>query len=346
MKFFIQIIFILIIFFKTGNLLSSENLFSVNNIVLEKKDGYSSKQLADKAIKEGFGRLTKRILLNQDNSKISDLTFPNIKELVAYYNISKNLEGDKNNVSFNITFDKDKLYDLFYKKKILYSDISDKEFYILPILIKENNAFIFSNNFFYENWNKTTNNELIEFILPLQNIEIIQNISQSRNNLFELELNSLFKEYKNKNVAIILIDNNQDNINQIYIKTRIQDKTISRSLKLNKIDPNKFEINKKIILAVKNEIINLIKSQNLIDVSTPSFLNARLNLNKKINLVLLNSKIKKISLIENIFVQEFNKNYVSLRIKYLGNLEKVIKQLKDNDVNLQIINNEWILKTL
>ena len=52
----------------------------------------------------------------------------------------------------------------------------------------------------------------------------------------------------------------------------------------------------------------------------------------------MNSKIKKISLIENIFVQEFNKNYVSLRIKYLGNLEKVIKQLKDNDVN-QIINN-------
>ena len=346
MKFFIQIIIILIIFLKTGNLLSSENLFSVNNIVLEKKDGYSSKQLADKAIKEGFDRLTKRILLDQDNSKITNLTFSNIKELVAYYNISKNLEGDKNNISFNITFDKDKLYDLFYKKKILYSDINDKEFYILPILIKGNNVFIFSNNFFYENWNKTANNELIEFILPPENIEIIQNISKFRNNLFELELNSLFKEFKNKNVAIILIDNNKNKENQIYIKTRIQDKTISRSLKLNKVDSDEYKINENIIFAIKNEIINLIKSQNLIDISTPSFLNARLNLNKKINLVLLNSKINKISLVENIFVQEFNKDYISLRIKYLGNLEKVIKQLKDNDVNLQMINNEWLLKIL
>ena len=48
----------------------------------------------------------------------------------------------------------------------------------------------------------------------------------------------------------------------------------------------------------------------------------KFNLNKKNNLVLLNSRIKNIDLIENIFVQEFNKDYVNLKIKYLGKLEK------------------------
>ena len=33
----------------------------------------------------------------------------------------------------NVTFDKDKIYNLFYNREILYSDIVDKDFYVLPI---------------------------------------------------------------------------------------------------------------------------------------------------------------------------------------------------------------------
>ena len=39
---------------------------------------------------------------------------------------------------------------------------------------------------------------LIEFILPLENIEIIQKINQTRNNLLDLDLSILFKEYSKK----------------------------------------------------------------------------------------------------------------------------------------------------
>ena len=38
MKLLLQTIIILIIFLKTGNLLSDNNLFDVNNIILEKKE--------------------------------------------------------------------------------------------------------------------------------------------------------------------------------------------------------------------------------------------------------------------------------------------------------------------
>ena len=57
-------------------------------------------------------------------------------------------------------------------------------------------------------------------------------------------------------------------------------------------------------------------------------MNAKLDLNKQSNLVELNSRIRNIDLIENIYVQEFNKDYMNLRIKYLGKLEKMINQLK------------------
>ena len=56
MKLFKKIILILIVFLETGNLLSNNNLFNVNNILLEKKENKSNNQLADQAIKEAFNQ--------------------------------------------------------------------------------------------------------------------------------------------------------------------------------------------------------------------------------------------------------------------------------------------------
>ena len=84
----------------------------------------------------------------------------------------------------------------------------------------------------------------------------------------------------------------------------------------------------------------------MIDIRTPSFLNVKLDLNRKNNLVELNSRMKSIDSIENIYVHEFNKDYMSLRIKYLGKLEKIIDQLKKEKIDLQLANDQWIIKTL
>ena len=346
MNFFKQIFIILVIFFQTGNLLSDNTIFSVNNILLEKKGNISNAKLANQAIKIGFSLLTERILLDEDIIKVSNLNFSNIKELVKYYNISKNKEEKDDKVSFSVTFDKDKIHDLFFKKEILYSDVTDKEFFIFPVLVNDNEVFIFSNNYFYNNWNKIKNNDLIEFILPLENIEIIENINKSKNNLLDLNLDSLFEEYLDKNVAIVLIENFSSENRKIYLKTKIQNKVIFKSIRFKKESSDKISYGEKIISEIKDEILNLVKSQNLIDIRTPSFLNAKLKLSKHSNLVEFNSKIKKIGLVENIFVEELNKDYVNFKIKYFGKLEKLIFELKNKNINLNFINEEWLIKTL
>ena len=82
----------------------------------------------------------------------------------------------------------------------------------------------------------------------------------------------------------------------------------------------------------------------MIDIRTPSFLNVRLDLNKTTNLVEFNLRVKNIDLVENIYVQEFNKDYLKLRIKYLGKLERIIDQFKKAKINLKLINDQWFLK--
>ena len=330
MKYNKLIYFILIVFFKTETVFSKNNLFNVNNIQLEKKDNISQNELADKAIKMGFNQLIEKILLQEDSKKLTDLTLTSIKKLVSYYQITKIPDEEKINeiVNFSVTFDKDKIHNLFYKKEISYSEISDKELYILPILIKDDDIFIFNNNYFYEKWNEIYENDLIEFILPLENIEIIQNINNFKNSLIDLDLIGLFREYPNKNLALVLIEDNNKNNEKIYIKTIIQGKNISRNLNVNKKNLTIDNFYKKVITQSKKELINLVKSKNLIDIRTPSFLNVKFSINKSSNLVDLNSRIKNIDLIENIYVQEFNKTNMSLRIKYLGKLDKIINQLK------------------
>ena len=348
MKLYKQLIIILVVFFKTGTLFSQNNLFNVNNIELIKKDKITNSMLADQAVKKGFDQLTNRILLKRDIDKLSDLKFSLIKQLVAYYqitNVSK--ENDKDElVNFSVTFDKDKIHDIFYKRGISYSEISDKELYILPLLIKDNEIFIFNNNFFYANWNETYKSDLIEFILPLENIEIIQKINNYKKNLINLNVIELFKEYNKKNLALVLIDKNKFGDKKIYIKSIIQGKKISKNLDLKKQKLSIDKFNEKTIIEIKKELINIVKSKNLIDIRTPFFLNAKLELNKKSNLVKLNSRIKKIDSIENVYVQEFNKDYMNLKIKYLGNLEKIINQLNKEDIELQLINDQWVIKTL
>ena len=346
MKIF-KLIFILIVFLKTETLLSENNLFNVNNIKLGKNDKISNNDLANQAIKKGFDQLMSRILLKEDNEKLLNMEFSSIKQLVSYYQISNFTDKKKmeEQVNFSVTFDKSKIHDLFYKRAILYSDILDKELYVLPILIVNQDIYVFNNNFFYEKWNEFYENDLIEFILPLENIEIIEKINKNKNNLIDLNIDDLFKEYSNKNLSIVLIENDKIDQKKIFIKTSIQGKNISKSfnLKSKKNDDN--NLNKKIIIETKKELIDLVKSKNLIDIRTPSFLNVKLDINKKSNIVELNNRIKKIDLIENVFVQQFNKDYMDLRIKYLGKLEKIINQLKKANISLQLINDQWIIKT-
>ena len=341
------ILIILVIFFKTGNVLSSENIFNVNNIEISKKKDVSNKKLVNSAIKKGFNELTDRILLNEDKKKIAYLEFSQIKDLVLYYKVSRETENKNKSekLIFNIFFDREKIHDLFFAKGILYSNITNKNFYLLPILKKNEEYNIFNKNFFYNHWNTTYKTELLDFNLLSENIEIIQKVNLYKNNILDLNLNDIFREYLNENLSLIILEEKDSNEIEVYLKNKILDRNFVKRLKFIKDKSNKNEIEfyKKIITEIKKELVNIVKSQNLIDVRTPSFLNVKLTLSKKNNLEELNARVKKIDLIERVFVKEFNKKNVFLKIKYLGKLDKMIKSLEEQDIILKLLKDQWSL---
>ena len=341
MKNLIFISFILIILFKTGNVLSDNNIFNVNNVEINKEISKNKEKLTNQAFKKGFKELINRLLLEEDYKKISSTNLEQIKRLISYYQIkNKKKEENKNNIKFNIFFDKDKIHNFFYQKNILYSDIINMDMIIFPLLIDDKQYFIYTKNYFYENWNKEISEDLIQYTLPNENIESIQKIKQNRENIHKIDVEDFFKEYNLENMAFITIQINQD-IAKIFLNTNIAEKKLIKNLLITSQNLNQTEFSNKIISEIKKEIRDLIKSQNLIDVRTPSFLNAMIKLNNKSNLVEFNNRLKRVDLIDNFYVQQLNKDYVLVKIKYLGKINKIIKKLKDQNIDLSMKAGQW-----
>ena len=84
------IIIILIILFKTGNVLCNESIFTVNNIQVNKNTYKNKDELINIAFKKGFEKLNNKILLEKDYLKTKNTSLRNIKNLVSHYQIVKN----------------------------------------------------------------------------------------------------------------------------------------------------------------------------------------------------------------------------------------------------------------
>ena len=349
MKNLIFISFILIILFKTGNVLSDNNIFNVNNIEISQETSKNKEKLVNTAFKKAFNELINRLLMEEDYKRISNTNLAQIKKLISYYQIlNENKDTTKNRkIKYNVFFDKDRMHSFFYDKDILYSDIINTEVILFPLLKKKEQYFIYTKNYFYENWNEETFDNLIQYTLPAENIENIQKINSNKTNIYKLKVADFFKEYEKDNIVFANIEID-DNSAEVFLSTRIEGKKINKNLSINKRKENFDEknFNKKIIIEINNMVKDLIKSQNLIDVKTPSFLNVEIQLNKKSNLVEFSNKLNKIDLIDNFYVQELNKDYVMIKIKYLGKINKIINKLKDEKIDLKMIAGQWQLKII
>ena len=160
-----------------------------------------------------------------------------------------------------------------------------------------------------------------------------------------MNIQDFFKEYNSENKAFVAININQ-NVAKVFLNIKTAGKKLNKNLLITNPGLNEEKFNNIIISKVKNAIRDLIKSQNLIDVRTPSFLNAEIKLNNKSNLVEFNDRLKKIDLIDSFYVQELNKDYVLVKIKYLGKINKIIKRLKDQNIDLNMREGQWQLNII
>ena len=131
MKFISAIILIIFFLFKTGNVLSNNSIFHVNNIEIDNKYYKNKDRFFNQLFKDGFDQLSKKILLKKDYQRLQSLSIKEIKNLISHYEI---IEPKKKSdpISSNIFFDRSKLNAFFFKNKIAYCDFDDTEITFSP----------------------------------------------------------------------------------------------------------------------------------------------------------------------------------------------------------------------
>ena len=82
----------------------------------------------------------------------------------------------------------------------------------------------------------------------------------------------------------------------------------------------------------------------MIDVNTPSFLNLFFEIKQTNDYLKLRNIFNSIDLIENYSVQEMTNEYVKIKIKYKGKVNKLRDNLLKNKINITIQDNIWKAK--
>lgn len=345
----ILISLIIVFIFKTQTVFSKNILYDVNNISVtgEIKTNLDREKLIETALQKAFLKFINKILLNEDIRKISNTDTKIIKNLVFSYQIFNNqIDQNKQNIlTINIKFDQKKFNKFLASKGISYADVSDISLKVLPIFVKDKEVFLYSDNFFYKNWKKNgeKNNELVKYNLALEDIEKLDYINRNKENLEVVNGKILFSDYANENTALILIYFSENKLRS-YIKTFIQKKEINKNIELNFTlnDPEGSYI--QAIEKIKNEITQIWKSQNLIDINTPSFLDFTLEIRNTNDYLKITNILNNIDIVDNFRVIELSKEHAKLRVKYNGKIMQIKNKLNVQNIEVSIEDNEWKLR--
>ena len=149
--------------------------------------------------------------------------------------------------------------------------------------------------------------------------------------------------YEDTNYVLLIVYSTDDKF-KAFIKTSIKKKKIDRNIDLNFYPTNEKKSYEKAILTLKKEINHIWKEQNLIDVTTPSFLDFFLEIKKIDDYLKLKSILDTIDVVEKYSVLEMTNEYFKVRLKYRGKLNKIKEKLSEQKINISIINNVWKLK--
>ena len=348
MKKFIILFLIILFFNKTQNVFASNSVFTVDNIEVGGpiKTTNNREKYLNLAFKKGFSKLITAIIKKEDQKELLSMELNNIKNFISSYKILEEKNYINNyNLKINLFFNRVQIERFLISKNISYSEMKKFDMLIYPIYIIGSELQVISKNKFFADWNKTNIYDNANFILPLQNLDDINFIKENLSKLVETDLSRLVKNYEITNSTIIILRYNQKKLD-VFLKSNLSgiEKLKKIDFKIENLDNE--DIRNDIISSLKSYIVELWKEENLIDISTPSFITLNINAKNSKSLKEIIDKIKKISSIDSFSIENFDNNLVKIKIKFFGKIKNLQNNLIENGFEVQFVDDQWNLKII
>lgn len=345
---YLFILSIIVFLFKTETVFSAETIYDVNNIQVSGKlnNNLDNNKLIEEAFRKAFLIFINKTLLEKDIETLSKTNIQIIKDFIFTHQITSQKKSIDEEIilTVNVKFDPKKINNYLSINNISYADISEISISILPILRKENNLFIFSDNFFYNEWNKTENDkknteaQLINYNLALENAEDLFYINNNKENLELIDINKLNSLSEEKNKIFLIFTLNEDT--KVFIKAYFNEKEVIKNIILNNNSTDDYN---SLIMNVKDLINQIWKEQNLIDINTPAYLDIIFDIKKINDFLKFRTFLDTIDIIDNYSILEITNKYAKIRMKYKGKISNLREKFLNEKININIENNEWSL---
>ncbi len=325
---------------------SQESVFTINNVQVEGRVdlNFSREKYLNKAFSNSFEILMTKILLTRDLKKMNDIELDQIKKLVSSFQIlEESYSKDIYKINIKILYNDTKVKKLLGQKNILFSQ-PEKIFAVFyPVLFIDGDIQNFNENVFYRKWTEVTiKNELINFILPLEDLDDISRIIEMKNTIEDLNIDLLINKYDVKNYVFALMDYQNKKLN-IHLKTNFNNNKISKNISHEIKNINDEEKLNYRLKDLKLTIVDLWKEENLINVLMPLSVRLKFHQTNLKNLNELRKTFQKIGIIDNYTLEEFNINNSFFKIYYYGDPRKLKSELSKFGYQLENIEGFWQL---
>jgi len=344
--FFISFILFIIIF---STKYSHANTFKVSNIEISSpfELDFEKNVVIDDGFKTSFFNLLTMITTSGDKNKVKNTSIQEIKGMINSFTISE--EKFINNEYFatlETTFDKKKVLKFIEKKNIFPSVPLRNKVLLIPILIdtETDSVYLFDNNIFYDKWNEKKNNfQLLEYLLPSEDIDDLDKIRSVMNNIEDHDFSELIAKYDLKDYIVIII---YKSINEIKILSKIG---LNNSLKLDnkrysKINLQNENDTEKLILNLKNIYENEWKKNNEVNTSIKLPITISINSKNFEKIREVENALDNIDLISEFYTLKFDNQNIQFRIIYNGSPKLFLNDMNKQNLNLNISNNVWLVE--
>ena len=338
---------VLNIFFSTGSSLAKT--FSINDVELSTpfEINFDKNKIIDKGFVQAFNQLMLSTVQSKDYQKIKKISLNQIKSMIETFSIKEEkFVNEIYYIKLNVSFNKKIIFDLLEKKNIFPSLPIKKDIIFMPIIVdqKKNQIKMFSDNILYDQWNSNIKQyELLNYILPTEDLEDINLIKKNSENLENFKFIEIVKKYNIENYIVSIFFINSDQT-RILNRINFDNKKTIKNTSLKNIDfNNNNEINK-FIEILKITFEDYWKSQNEINTSVKLPIKISVENSNNIKIYQLEKKLSNIDLIYNFNIYKFdNKNNI-YKILFNGTPDKFIEVMKNNNYEFETVNKIWVMK--
>ena len=217
---------------------------------------------------------------------------------------------------------------------------------MIPVLFdtEKERVDLYDDNPFYNKWNNKKNNfQLLEYILPSEDLYDLNNIQEEINNIEVYDFNRLVKKYDIKDHIILIVYKTK---NEVKILSKIN---LDNSIKL--VNKTYSEINlqnevniEKLIIDLKDDYENQWKKNNEINTSIKLPITISLDSKDYKRISKIKNVLANMDLISEFYTLKFDNQNFQIRIIYNGSPKLFLSDMRKQNFDLVMTDNVWVVK--